>query len=191
MRKATWAVMAALALGAAFGRPALADNAGSQGAQIAPGGGHITTPLNAQNGSAESGTAVLSAVNANETMVTISLANGTSEPQPAHVHRGSCANLDPKPLYPLNNVVNGQSETTIPVSLAELTKGGYAINVHKSAAEVAVYVSCGDTFVETAGGVNPGMPTTGAGGTAEIAATLALLALACLGAGARLARVRA
>ena len=77
------------------------------------------------------------------------------------------------------------------MSLAELTKGGYAINIHKSATEVAVYVSCGDTFVETAGGINPGMPTTGEGDTAEIAAALALLALACLGAGARLARVRA
>ena len=40
-------------------------------------------------------------------------------------------------------MVNGKSETEIEVSMATLTSG-HAINVHKSAAEATVYVSCAD-----------------------------------------------
>ncbi len=65
--------------------------------------------------------------------------------QPAHIHKGTCAKLDPKPMYGLNIVKNGQSQTTVPnTTLADLQKGDYAINVHKSAKEAAVYVSCGN-----------------------------------------------
>ena len=62
--------------------------------------------------------------------------------QPAHVHDGAC----PVPggvKYPLTNVVDGKSTTTLDVALADLLKGGFAVNVHKSAAESAVYVACG------------------------------------------------
>ena len=39
---------------------------------------------------------------------------------------------------------DGQSETEITgVTLADLQKGTYAINVHKSTKEVPIYVSCG------------------------------------------------
>jgi hypothetical protein len=40
--------------------------------------------------------------------------------------------------------VNGKSETTVAVGLTALQQADYAINVHKSAAEAAVYFSCGD-----------------------------------------------
>jgi hypothetical protein len=151
-------------------------------------GGHWVAPLNAQNGSSESGTVTMTAVDAGHTEVVIQLANGTSTPQPAHVHEGTCANLNPKPEYPLNNVVDGMSDTTIAVGVDELVHGGYAVNVHKSAAEAGIYVSCGDTFVNTAGGINPGMPTTGNGATPLLPLGLALLALALLSAGLRLRR---
>jgi predicted lipoprotein with Yx(FWY)xxD motif len=62
--------------------------------------------------------------------------------EPAHVHEGAC----PVPgavKYPLTNVVDGKSTTTLDVALADLLKGGFAINVHKSASEAAVYVACG------------------------------------------------
>ena len=64
--------------------------------------------------------------------------------QPAHIHEGSCAKLDPKPKYGLSNVTDGKSSTTVPVSLDTLTKGGLAINVHKSAEDLKTYVACGD-----------------------------------------------
>jgi hypothetical protein len=60
-----------------------------------------------------------------------------------HIHKGTCANLDPKPTYPLSPVVNGKSETTVNASLDSLEKGGYAINGHKSAQEAKTYVFCG------------------------------------------------
>ncbi len=68
---------------------------------------------------------------------------GASEP--AHIHKGTCKNIDPAPWKSLNNVVNGSSMTNISgVSVAELKKGHYAINVHKSLNDLKTYVSCGD-----------------------------------------------
>lgn len=68
---------------------------------------------------------------------------GASEP--AHIHKGTCSKLDPSPWKPLKPVVNGQSFTHLAgVTVAELKKGKYAINVHKSANDLKTYVSCGD-----------------------------------------------
>jgi hypothetical protein len=129
------ALLAALAL-------ALAGCGG--GAEEAGGPDQVTVELAAQNGSGESGQATLTADGDSSTKVVLDLENGTSEPQPAHIHPGSCVDLDPTPKYGLANVVDGNSETTVPTSLADLRKAAYAINVHKSAAEVQTYVSCGD-----------------------------------------------
>lgn len=68
---------------------------------------------------------------------------GASEP--AHIHKGTCKNIDPAPWKMLSNVVNGTSQTMVPgISVAELKKGHYAINVHKSTSDLKTYVSCGD-----------------------------------------------
>jgi hypothetical protein len=68
---------------------------------------------------------------------------GASEP--AHIHRGTCTKLNPSPWKPLNPVVNGQSMTRLDgVTVAQIKKGKYAINVHKSANDLKTYVSCGD-----------------------------------------------
>jgi hypothetical protein len=104
----------------------------------------LTVPMHAQNGSGEDGTATLNQQGAN-VVVTISLVKGTATPQPAHIHEGTCAKLNPTPKYPLSNVVNGKSTTTLKnFKLASLQTGGYAINVHKSTSDIATYVSCGD-----------------------------------------------
>jgi hypothetical protein len=168
-------------------------------AYAAPGGqqatgGHWVATMSAQNGSGQDGTVTMTAVDSTHTEVVIQIANGAATPQPAHVHDGTCANLNPTPKYPLNNVVNGMSDTTIPVGLDSLVHGGYAVNVHKSAAEVSTYVSCGDTFVNTAaGGTNTGggttLPTTGSPASPLLLPGLALLVLALLGAGWRLRAV--
>ncbi len=98
-----------------------------------------------QNGSGQVGTASV-ADKGNGVVVTIKLnkePKGASEP--SHIHQGTCAKLNPAPWKPLKNVVNGVGVTTVPgVTVAQLKKGHYAINVHKSANDLATYVSCGD-----------------------------------------------
>ena len=96
-----------------------------------------------QSGSSESGTATLTKEGADTTKVVVNLSGATGQ-QPAHIHKGTCTNLDPKPSYPLSPVSNGKSETVVKASLDDLSKGGYAINVHKSAQDVKTYVSCGE-----------------------------------------------
>jgi plastocyanin len=77
---------------------------------------------------------------------------------PAHVHAGTCAELDPLPIFPLTDVapVDGEtagaetaisveeSVTTLDVPLADLLADDYAINVHESADNVGRYIACGD-----------------------------------------------
>lgn len=105
---------------------------------------HRVYALAAQNGSGEAGTVTLTA-EGQKTRVEVALVGAPSEtPQPAHVHPGSCAKLDPKPKYPLTSLVDGYSSTTLDVPISQLTAGDLAVNVHKSASELPKYVSCGD-----------------------------------------------
>ncbi len=101
-----------------------------------------TIPMKPQNASGETGTTTLRDT-PRGLVVTIHIKNAKG-PQPAHIHDGSCANLNPVPKYPLHNVVNGMSVTTVKgVTIAQLN-GKTAVNVHKSAAALTTYVSCGD-----------------------------------------------
>jgi hypothetical protein len=100
-----------------------------------------TAPIGAQS-AGESGRAVLRDTKAG--LVVMLTLTGGKGIQPAHIHKGSCAKLDPKPWYPLKNVINGKSTTTIAgVTIGEII-GKSAINVHKSLKEIPVYVACGD-----------------------------------------------
>lgn len=103
----------------------------------------VTVVLKAQNGSGENGTTTI--LQRGDTLVvTISVSNETTTPQPAHVHTGTCAKLGGV-SYPLANVVSGKSTTTLKgVTLASLQTGGFAINIHKSAADLGTYNSCGE-----------------------------------------------
>ncbi|HEV8602638.1 MAG TPA: hypothetical protein VGQ68_04490 [Gaiellaceae bacterium] len=107
--------------------------------------GTATVTLAEQNGSGESGTATLTKVG-DKTKVVIELSNpsATAVAQPAHIHKGSCDNLDPQPEYALANVQSGKSTTTVDASLDKLRSGAYAINVHRSATDLKTYVACGD-----------------------------------------------
>ncbi len=179
-------------------------------------GATMTVNLSEQNGSGQSGTATLTDMG-DSTKVVVNISNGTAEPQPAHIHMGSCANLNPKPLYPLKSLVNGTSETTVSTKLSDIANGGMAINIHKSGAEVSVYVSCGDIAkmmtssdtsagnsggeYGTSGGTSagnsggeygpPGMPSTGNGDMPIIAALAGILGLSLTGVGLKLARRKA
>src|SRR2546423_8767651 len=106
-------------------------------------GKSVKVSMKAQNKSGESGSARLTPEGPDKTLVEISLKGGPKgTPQPAHIHEGSCAKLDPKPKYGLENVVDGKSSTVVPQGIDSVR--GMAINVHKSADDVKTYVSCGD-----------------------------------------------
>ena len=89
---------------------------------------------------------------------------------PAHIHAGTCAELDPNPKAPLNDVgprgydaEAGQmaedapetrgatnvapvevSESTAEVGFDEVLETGHAVNVHESAQNIDNYIACGD-----------------------------------------------
>jgi hypothetical protein len=126
--------------------------------------GEMQIALTAQNDSGQDGTAVLAEIDDSTTRVEITVANPGSEPQPAHIHRGSCDRLDPQPEYPLSNVVDGKSTSEVSASLEDLVGQGFAINVHKSEAEAQTYVACGD-IASGPGGTETGEGETETGET--------------------------
>jgi hypothetical protein len=103
----------------------------------------VTVQINALNGSGESGTAVLTQEYDLGTRIVVTLRGGPVEAQPIHIHVGTCADINPKPQYPLKNVINGRSETLLPISFVELRKGIYVINVHPSETRMEPYAACG------------------------------------------------
>jgi hypothetical protein len=85
---------------------------------------------------------------------------------PAHIHAGTCDDLDPNPAAPLTDVTMWmndtddetentpqgsltapmllRSETDVEMSLDDLLATSYAINVHESAENIQNYVACGE-----------------------------------------------
>jgi hypothetical protein len=104
----------------------------------------VTLKMHAQNGSGEWGTATLTDLGGRTRVVIALQHENTTGSQPAHVHLGSCAHLNPAPKYPLKNVILGHSNTIVDVPIDTLLKGHMAINVHESAKNLGRYVSCGD-----------------------------------------------
>ena len=119
--------------------PAPMGSMAPMGAMSAP----KTFALKAQNASGENGTVTMTP-QGDKTLVVIKLTGAPATAQPAHIHMGTCAKLDPKPTYPLTSVVGGASTTTVDVPFIKLMASPFAVNVHKSVAEIATYVSCGD-----------------------------------------------
>jgi hypothetical protein len=98
--------------------------------------------LYAQNRPGETGTVTLAQIPAGVTIV-VKMAGGQNGSQPIHIHAGTCVAPDPAPKYALTNIVRGSSTTTIPgVTLGDLIKGQYVIDVHESSADTAKYVAC-------------------------------------------------
>lgn len=104
----------------------------------------VTISLKAEAGSGQSGTAKLEDLGNGKTKVTITLTGKvTPTPEPAHFHVGTCA----KPgtvIYPLSNVVNGKSETTVDATIADITTKTSIVNVHKSVTQQGIYIACGE-----------------------------------------------
>ncbi len=135
-----WHLPAILIAGIAAGGVAFAQQKDKkEGSKM---GKSVNVSMHAQNKSGESGRARLTP-EGDKTKVEITL-KGAKGTQPAHIHEGTCAKLDPKPKQGLENVVDGKSTTVVPMSIDQLTGGNLAINVHKSAEDIKTYVSCGD-----------------------------------------------
>ncbi len=103
----------------------------------------ITVQLGAGRDGDQSGTANLTA-RGDKTQVSLDIKPGEKgAAQPVHIHEGAC----PAPgavKYPLTNIVDGKSTTTVDAKLADLLTGGFSINAHLSAADVNKYVACGN-----------------------------------------------
>ena len=103
----------------------------------------LVIDLGVLNDSGQSGTATLTA-KGEQTEVVVSVSAGAAGiAQPIHIHAGTCSTLGGV-VHALTNVEGGNSTTTVDVSLASLKSGDFAINLHKSADEIAVYTACGN-----------------------------------------------
>jgi hypothetical protein len=102
-----------------------------------------TVELTSQNSSGVSGTAMLADVGG-KLRVEIRANGAGAGPQPAHIHEGNCAQLNPAPKFALTDVVNGVSNTDIDGSLQAVLSTPHAIHMHKSPDELPIYVACAD-----------------------------------------------
>lgn len=126
----------------------------------------ITVNLGPGRDASQPGTAVLTA-QGNQTLVVINIQPGEAGVgQPAHIHLGSCPEVG-SVAFPLTNVVDGTSTTTVNATLASLRDGNHSINIHKSEAEAGVYVACGNiAALPAAAPTTGGPPPVGDGGFA-------------------------
>ena len=97
-----------------------------------------------RDGDASPGYAVMLA-QGTKTEVDLSITTDSSAnaPQPAGIYIGSCANIGAA-KYPLTNLSNGRSISTLNASLDDLLKGGFAVNVTKSTTQPSIFVACGN-----------------------------------------------
>jgi LPXTG-motif cell wall-anchored protein len=133
-----------------------------------------TLQLAPQNNSGISGTATFTPSGGGLT-VDLKVTGAGAGPQPAHIHPGTCAQLDPTPQFTLTSVANGSSTSTIQTTFQALVASPHAVHMHKSTDEVSVYVACAD--------INPSaLPRTGqADSTTGLISGAAGLSLAGLG----------
>ena len=103
-----------------------------------------TFQLETLNDSGVTGTAVLTDLRDGSTRVVVDVEPAGHLNMPAHIHPGTCVELVPQPLYPLQSVVDGGSETVVPRSLSELLAGDLALNLHVSFDDMGTYAACVD-----------------------------------------------
>ena len=123
----------------------------------------VTVQLSPQNSSGITGTATLTPMG-DQTRVVLTLAGAGAGPEPAHIHAGTCADLDPTPKWPLTSVANGVSDTMVNAKLSDIQASATAINIHKSPQEISVYVACGNIPTAAAAGAAPAAAPAGAPG---------------------------
>jgi hypothetical protein len=141
MRKLSFA-LSALAIAAATAGVALAAN--SMNSESMGSKPNNVFPFNPMTMSGQKGTVTITPMGADKTKVVIAI---TGEPQgaiePAHVHKGNCEHPGAV-IIPLTDVVAGHSMTIVNQPVSKVSITGDSVNVHKSAAQLNVYVSCAD-----------------------------------------------
>ena len=104
----------------------------------------LQVKLYAQNRPGETGTATFEQV-PNGVKVVVRMAGQGNGREPIHIHEGTCKRLNLVPKYHLTDLLRGISTTTIPgITIDDLLKGGYAIDVHFSSADMTKYVACAE-----------------------------------------------
>ncbi len=179
-----------MALALAVSNVAYADDHGSgSGDNGGSGNGQheATADLQALGDSGVTGTAHLKDMGDGTTHVKIELEGFEQDvAMPAHLHEGTLDEYDPKPKYPLENVVDGTSESTVEVSLEEILSEDFIVAVHESEENIANVVAAGQVEAahedDTQQGEDVQMPDTGAGGMADSRSSVPVAGLALVGA---------
>jgi len=139
-----------------------------------------TLQLVQQNNSGISGTATFTP-SGTGLRVDLKVTGAGAGPEPAHIHPGTCAQLDPTPQFTLTSVTNGSSTTDVQTTVAALVASPHAIHLHKSVDEFSVYVACAD--------INPtSLPGTGNAADSPIGLISAAAGMSLLGVGLLLRR---
>lgn len=103
----------------------------------------ITIEFTELNDSGVTGTATLFA-SGDETIVELDL-EGTGEDHPAHIHEGTCDDIEPEPEYNLENVgEEGASTSLVDAPLDELIDGDYVIDLHLAANQLGTLIVCAE-----------------------------------------------
>lgn len=163
---------------AALALAGCSSNSGSSSSSASPSpSGQVTITLSPQNNSGINGTATITPMGTNQIQVAI---NVTGEPdgayEPAHIHMGTCANLNPTPQFFLTDsssstnggqlwLQNGKATVTVNTTMSEIQNTAHAINIHLSPANLPHYVACGD--IPSTGGSGSSTPTSSSSATSS------------------------
>jgi hypothetical protein len=136
------AVLSAFALAGCGGDDDGGDAGGNGGGGAESG--FVEVELAESMGSGQTATATLTDAGGFTDVVIEVSGDPVSDSQPAHIHEGTCEDLNPEPAFGLPNVDGGVSEATVEAPFADLTSGTYAINLHMSDTDLETYTSCGN-----------------------------------------------
>lgn len=141
---ATLSAILGLGLLLLFGAFAIAqDPPGTPVATPEPDAPRITVEFDELNDSGVSGQATLYEPG-DDTFVELEL-DDTGENHPAHIHEGTCEDIEPEAAYNLENVnEEGTSDTLVDVSLGELLEGNFVIDLHLSPNELGILIVCAE-----------------------------------------------
>ncbi|HYI25786.1 MAG TPA: hypothetical protein VD767_10280 [Thermomicrobiales bacterium] len=77
-----------------------------------------------------------------QTIVELDL-DGTGEDHPAHIHEGTCDDIEPQPAFNLQNIgEDGESISLVDAPLQELIDGDYVIDLHRAPNELGTLIVC-------------------------------------------------
>lgn len=104
--------------------------------------------LNSKNDSGQAGTATIVTTQDAKSIVTITLFGVTAGiAQPAQIRKGTCDKLGDV-VHPLNNLLNGDSETIIDASVSSLAQEmPVVVSIYKSERQMSSSASCGSIII--------------------------------------------